>query len=155
MSLMRRKDEPYFGQPVVLRDEMNRLFDSFFPSATAPGTRESAWGSNFLPAIDIHETDTEIVVSAELPGMKPENVDINLTGNVLTIKGEKKEESDEKGKNWHRVERSYGQFARSFQLPESVDPERSKASYDNGVLKVSIAKSEAARPRSIKVDVRK
>lgn len=152
MNIIRRKDDAFLNQPVGLRDEMNRLFDSFFQGALAP--REGEWRSTFLPAIDVHETPAEIVVTAELPGVKPSEVDVNLTGNILTIKGEKREETDEKGKNWHRIERTYGNFQRTFQLPDTVDPERSKATYDHGVLKIAIAKTEAARPRNIKVDIK-
>jgi HSP20 family protein len=152
MSMIRRKEDPYVGTQLGLRDEMNRLFDTFFQGSIAP--RDAEWRSTFLPAIDVHETPAEIVVTAELPGLKPEQVDVNLTGNILTIKGEKKEDVDDKGRNWHRIERSYGQFQRTFQLPDTVDPERAKASYDHGVLKISIAKTEAARPRNIKVEVK-
>ena len=154
MSMIHRsKDEQH--QHVTgpgLRDEMNRLFDTFFQGTLHP--RGGDWKETFLPAIDVHETASEIVVTAELPGIKPEDVDVNLTGNILTIKGEKKEDVDQKGKSWHRIERSYGTFQRTFQLPDSVDPERAKAAYDHGVLRVTVAKTEAARPRSIKVDVK-
>jgi HSP20 family protein len=153
MTMIRRNREELAPQ-TGLRDEMNRLFDTFFQGAIPP----NEWRTTFLPSIDVHETAQEIVVTAELPGVKPEDVDVNLTGNILTIKGEKKEEMDTKetkGKSWHRVERTYGSFQRTFQLPDSVDPERAKASYDHGVLKVAIAKTEAAKPRSIKVDIAK
>lgn len=153
MSMIRRKDENYLNQPIGIRDEVNRLFDSFLQGSLAP-RGETDWRTNFMPAIDVHETANEIVVTAEVPGMKPEEVDINLTGNMLTIKGTKKEETDEKGRNWHRIERTYGQFQRTFQLPDTVDPERAKATYDHGVLKIAVAKTEAARPRSIKVDIK-
>jgi HSP20 family protein len=153
MPMIRRKDEPLFGQPLMLRDEMNKLFDNFFTGAVAP-VRESEWRTTFFPAIDVHETTNEVIVTAELPGIKPEEVEINLTGNILTLKGEKKDEVDEKGKNWHRIERSYGSFQRAFQLPETVDPEKAKATYDKGVLKINIAKTESSRPRTIKVDVK-
>ena len=151
MSMIHRKDDGYPATP-GLRDEMNRLFDTFFQGTLAPHGGD--WRQTFLPAIDVHETANEIVVTAELPGVKPEEVDVNLTGNILTIKGEKKEDVEQKGKNWHRIERSYGTFQRTFQLPETVDPERAKAAYDNGVLRVTVAKTEAARPRAIKVDVK-
>jgi HSP20 family protein len=149
-----RKADPYATQVPSLRDEMNRLFDNFF---TAPGLgtlTERHWPATWYPALDVSESDGAFLISAELPGLKPEEVDINLTGNLLTLKGEKKEEKDEKTKNWHRVERSYGAFVRSIQLPDTIDPERAKASYDHGVLRIEIAKKEASRPRSIKVDVK-
>ena len=154
MTLMRRKESDVLGAPVYLRDEVNRLFENFFaPGALA--VRDAGWHGAFVPAIDISETPTNVTVTAEIPGLKPEEVDINLTGNLLTLRGEKKEESEEKGRNWHRLERSYGSFSRGIQLPESVDPEKCKATYDNGVLRIEIAKSEASRPRSIKVDVKR
>ncbi len=153
MPMIRRTEDAMLTQPVALRDEMNRLFESILQGS--PSRRELTWDRAFAPAIDIHETATDVVVTAEIPGINPADVQIDLTGNVLTLKGEKKEESEEKGKNWHRIERGYGSFTRSFQLPESVDPEKTRASCDNGVLTVTIGKTEAARPRSIKVDIKK
>jgi HSP20 family protein len=151
MALIRRND-PVVAQAPGLRDEMNRLFDSFF---TVPAiATDRAWSTGWFPAIDVAETDASFNVSAELPGLKPDEVEINLAGNVLTLKGEKKEEKDEKGKSWHRVERVYGSFTRTLHLPESIDPEKAKASFDNGVLRIEIAKSAASRPRTIKIDVR-
>jgi HSP20 family protein len=151
MSMIRRKEDPTMNQQLGMRDEMNRLFDTFFQGALSP--RDGDWRTSYLPLIDVHETASEIVVTAELPGIRPEDVDVNLTGSLLTIKGEKKEDVDSKGKNWHRIERSYGTFQRTFQLPETIDPERTKATSDHGVLRIQIAKTEAARPRNIKVDV--
>ena len=150
MAIIRRSD--LFQQAPGLRDEMNRLFDSFF--TPAPLGAERAWTTGWYPAVDVAETESAFLVTAEIPGMTAEDVKIDLTGNVLTLKGEKKEEKDEKGRNWHRVERCFGSFMRSVQLPETIDGERAKASYENGVLKIEVAKSPAARPRQIKVDVK-
>jgi HSP20 family protein len=148
MPIVRRKDlDPQVSQ-VGLRDEVNRLFDSFFTPAASP------FAASWLPAIDIAETDTSFVVSAELPGMKAEDVDINLTNNILTLQGEKKEEKDETNRNWHRVERSFGSFRRTVQLPDGLDAEKTKATFENGVLKVELAKSSGAKPRTIHVESR-
>jgi HSP20 family protein len=138
----------------TLRDEMNRLFDDFFGFAPMPGLPLTRWVA-FAPSVDVAETANALVVKAELPGMSPEDVDINLTGNVLTLKGEKKEEREDKEANWYRVERSYGQFQRAFVLPESIDPEKVTANFDKGVLTIEIAKTEAAKPRQIRVNVKK
>jgi len=154
MTLIRRKENDVLGAPVYLRDEVNRLFENFFSPANL-AVRDAAWHGSFVPALDISETATGVTVTAEIPGLDPADVDINLTGNLLTLRGEKKEESEEKGRNWHRLERSYGSFSRSIQLPESADPEKVKATCENGVLRIDIGKSDASRPRSIKVDVKR
>ena len=138
-----RKHDPYYSQVPSLRDEMNRLFDTIF---TAPGFATDRIAATWYPALDVAENDAAFTVTAELPGLKPEEVDINLTGSVLTLRGEKKEEKDEKAKNWHRVERSFGSFVRTIQMPETIDSERTKASFDNGVLRIEIAKKETSKP---------
>ncbi len=117
-------------------------------------TLEGAETRPFIPAFDVSETDDEIRVKAELPGMDVENIDVNLTGNVLTVKGEKKEEKEEKGENTHRVERSFGTFSRSFSLPTEVDPDKVNASYKDGVLSLKMPKTEAGKKKNIKVQVR-
>lgn len=151
MSQNRRGMDPLTHVP-SLRDDMNRLFDSFLtPTTFFAGGREAG---TWAPVVDVAETTDSVTVTAELPGIKPEDVTIDLTGNVLTLRGEKREEREEKGRNWHRAERSFGTFTRAVQLPETIDPEKAKARYEGGVLRIDIAKSEASKPRSIKIDVR-
>ncbi len=130
--------------------EMDNLFGRFFGDVRRT---ESALTGHFAPALDISESDDEFVVKAELPGVDPKAVDISLSGNLLTIKGEKKAESEEKGKNFHRIERSYGSFSRSFQLPCEVREEDVKAEYKDGVLNLRLPKDEKAKRKSIKIEV--
>ena len=106
------------------------------------------------PHADVTESETEIRVMVELPGMRPEDVQVDLENNVLTISGEKKEErteGDEKNETWHLSERRYGRFSRSFVLPRDVEQEQIRASFDNGVLSLTIPKSEKARRRRIEI----
>lgn len=134
------------------RKEMDDLFNGFFSSDF--NLPDAAWTRAFTPAFDVSETENEIKVRAELPGLDPENIDVNLTGNLLTVRGEKKEESEEKGENTHRVERKFGAFSRSFRLPAEVDTEKVDASYKNGVLSLNIPKTETAKKKNIKVEVK-
>ena len=110
--------------------------------------------STWMPPVDIFQTgDQEIVLKAELPAMSRDDIDINIENFVLTVKGEKKLASDVKEEQFHHVERRYGSFARSFSLPQTVDPNRVTAEYKNGVLTVRLPLRDEAKPRSIKVDV--
>ena len=153
MTLMRRKEHDVSGAPVYLRDEMNRLFDNFF-NPGLPLAREPFRG-DFLPAIDISETPQGITIQAEIPGVKPEEVEVNINGGILTLRGEKKDDQEQKGRNWHRLERSYGSFLRAIQLPETVDAEKCTATHANGVLKIEIAKKETSKPRQIPVEIKR
>ena len=136
---------------VSIRDEMNNLFDSFFSGWPEPrkGLLEGEWA----PSIDVAETEDEITVTAELPGVKQEEVDITIADDVLTLKGEKKEEKEVKEKNYHRIERSYGSFQRSIALPTGVQADKAKATYKAGILKITVPKVEEAKPKQIKIDV--
>ena len=134
-----------------VRDEMNRLFDSVFSGW--PERRESLLEGDWAPSVDVAETDEEIVVTAELPGVKQEEVDISIADSVLTLKGEKKEEKEVKEKNYHRIERSYGSFQRSISLPTGVEASKAKATYKDGILRVTVPKVEEAKPKQIKIDV--
>lgn len=130
--------------------EINRLFDEFFQTTPSRiGLLEGVWS----PATDITENDEEVVVRFELPGVSPEDVHISVTDNVLTIKGEKKEEREKKDKNYHRSECVYGSFERSFTLPADVDTDKIKATFKHGVLNVVIPKAEHAKPKDIKIEV--
>jgi len=105
------------------------------------------------PAVDIYETDHELVLKADVPEIDPKDVGIQLENGTLTLKGERKFENEKSGKGFHRVERSYGTFVRAFSLPETVDPEQVKAEYKNGVLTVTLPKKEIAKPRTINVEI--
>jgi HSP20 family protein len=129
-----------------MQQEMNRLFDEFFGERHA----ELAEGS-WMPAVDMSETESELVVRAELPGMTHENIELSLQENVLTLKGEKKHEQTRDNENFHRVERSYGSFTRSFTLPCDINQDAIKANFKDGVLVITLTKSEAARPKKIDI----
>ena len=128
-----------------LRDAMDRLFDDAF---TRPLSIRDAWS---VPAIDMYQTDDEIVVKASLPGIKPDEVQINVTGEVLTLKGEIKHEEDKKEKAWHIHEQRYGSFERSVALPTDVVADKAKAEFENGILTITLPKAEEVKPRTITV----
>jgi len=136
-----------------LQNEVNRLFEGYNGSANAPAragdglTNGRAWS----PSVDVLENETEIVLHAELPGMKQEEIDIELTGDTLTLRGERKIETEERQENFVRVERSYGRFQRSFMLGVPVQHDNVTAAYRDGVLKVRLPKSEANRPHKVQV----
>lgn len=134
-----------------IRDEVNRLFDNFFTGL--PERRRGLLEGEWAPSVDIAETDNDVVVTAELPGVKQDDVDITITDDVLTLKGEKKEEKEVKEKNYHRIERSYGSFQRSISLPAGVQADKAKATYKDGVLHITVPKAEEAKPKQIKIDV--
>lgn len=131
-----------------MRREMDRLWDSFF-EPRRKGEEIGEW----LPSLDVAETKNEIVVKAEIPGLDPKDIDISLTNEMLTIKGEKKQEKEEKEENYHLIERSYGSFTRSIRLPKEVQSDKISASYKNGVLKVTLPKSEEAKKKEVKIKV--
>lgn len=149
----RRRDlEPASEWSAVdLWREMDNLFDRFLGDMRWPDNFSTR---QFVPALDVSETDDEFVVNAELPGIDPKEVDINLTGNLLTIKGEKKSEKEERGDGFHRMERSYGSFSRSLQLPCEVQEDKIEAHYKNGVLDLRLPKVESAKRRSVKIEVK-
>jgi HSP20 family protein len=132
-----------------MRTEMDRLWDSFFERGALRGGDGNEW----LPSLDVAETKNEIVVKAEVPGLEPRDIDISLSDGLLTIKGEKKQEREEKEESYHLVERSYGSFARSIRLPNEVQSDKINASYKNGVLKVVLPKSEEAKKKEVKIKV--
>lgn len=139
-----------------LQREMNRLFDNFLGGPTlspwAPFERGPAGA--FIPRVDVSETDREIKVSAELPGLDENDIDVSLTRDTLTIKGEKKEEKEEKGTDYYRMERSYGSFSRSIPLPVEVDTDKVEATFKKGVLHVTLPKTESAIEKTKKIPVK-
>jgi len=133
-----------------MRREMDRLWDSFFEER--PRRRVEEVGE-WLPSLDLSETKNDLVVKAELPGIDPKDIDISLANDVLTIKGEKKQEKEEKEEDYHLIERSYGAFTRSIRLPREVQSDKINASYKNGILRVTLPKSEEAKKKEIKIKV--
>ena len=105
------------------------------------------------PAVDIFETETELIFKVDAAGVSQKDIDVQLESGTMTLKGERKFEKDDKVKGYHRIERSYGAFARSFTLPDTVDPEGVRADYAHGVLTITLAKKELAKPQAIKVNV--
>ena len=138
----------------TIQNEMNRLFNTFFD---APGTTQGASGGGtlrrWIPAMDLLETQEEFVLRADLPGLSDGDVNIELEDNVLTVSGERKSEHEERKEGYYRVERASGSFSRSLTLPEGVDPQRIKASFDRGVLEVRIPKPEERKPRKVAISV--
>ena len=136
--------------------EMNQLVDHFFSgfnlSSWAPFERGVA--RTFTPRVDVAETDREIKVSAELPGMEEKDIDVSLTRDTLTIKGEKMEEKEEKGKDYYRMERSFGSFTRSIPLPVEVDTDKVEATFKKGVLTVTLPKKPEAQGTTRKIDIK-
>jgi HSP20 family protein len=134
----------------ILGERLNRLFEDGIITF-APQAYESFPLSSWAPACDVYETDKEIVVKAELPEVKKESVQVTFDQNVLTIRGERKFEEEIERKNHHRVERSYGEFMRSFTLPAFVDPTQINAEFNEGMLRVTIPKREAAKPKQVEI----
>src|ERR1700761_4795358 len=134
----------------TIQNEMNRLFNSFFDTPTVTnGAALRRW----VPAMDLVETEGEYVLRADLPGMSEADVNIELDENVLTISGERKSEHEERKAGYYRVERSSGAFRRSLTLPEGVDPESVRATFDKGVLEVTVPKPEQQTPRKVQIAV--
>ena len=129
----------------TLQTEMNRLFNSFFDEG-GNGERR-----RWAPAVDLFEREDSLVLKADLPGMTEADVQVEVRDNVLTIAGDRKAEHEGKQNGFYRVERSFGHFSRSLQLPDGVDADRIEAAFDNGVLQVTIPKPEARKPRKIEI----
>jgi len=153
--------DPFGG----LRQEIDRLFEEFGPGfALVPSVRRllelepframsSAFGAA-APAVDVADKDKEIQVTAELPGMDEKDIEVTLSGDMLTIKGEKKEEREEKERNYYFSERRFGSFQRSFRLPEGVNPDKVEARFDKGVLTVTLPKTAEAAKRQRKIAIK-
>jgi HSP20 family protein len=139
----------------VLRDRFDRLFSNAFGDFLSPlgpaGASEEVSTRRWMPAVDIRETGDALTLFAELPGLSREDVHITLENNVLTISGERKFEKDAKGDDYHRIERAYGAFARSFTLPQNVKADKVEASFMDGVLAVTLPKAEEAKPRKVEI----
>jgi HSP20 family protein len=139
-----------------LQRDMNRLFEDFFdrPFGISPLWGEETGRKRFLPDVDLKETDQEVVLSVDLPGMNPDEIDISVTGNTFTISGEKSSEDQKKGEGYYRRERSYGSFRRSIPLPTEVDKDNTKATYKQGVLKVVMPKIPSEKTSQTKIKIK-
>ena len=147
MSSMITRWDP-FRELAQLQNRVNRLFQE-----ANVGQEEGLNTTSFVPPVDIYETEHSIVLKLEVPGVEQKDLDIRIENNTITIRGERKFEKEVKEENFHRVERRYGSFQRSFSLPNTVNPEQVSADYENGVLKVTLAKRAEAKPKQIKVNV--
>lgn len=145
MSIVRW--EP-FRDMMTLREAMDRLFEESFVS---PRRREWPAPAEGALALDMYETDDHVVVKSSIPGVKPEDVEINIKGNILSISGETKEEEEVKEENYIRRERRYGAFSRSLALPEGINADEAEAEFEDGVLKLTIPKAPEAKPKTITV----
>ncbi|HXG37856.1 MAG TPA: Hsp20/alpha crystallin family protein [Bacteroidota bacterium] len=135
-----------------MQREINRVFDNFFRGGVQD---DGSLGlSYWMPAVDIAEHDNEFVVKVELPGVSKDDVKVTLESNILTIRGEKKQDRETKNENYHRLERTYGSFQRSFTLPSSVRSDKIEAVYKDGILTITLPKAEEAKPKLIDVKVK-
>ena len=145
-----------FRDLMTVQDRMNRIFDEAFRGVGRQGAEEDwALGGTWAPAVDIYEQDGTLVLKAELPGIDPKDVDVRVENNVLTLHGERKFENEVKRDQYHRVERAYGTFSRSFTLPSVVDTANIKAEFKEGLLRVVMPKREEAKPKQISISVSK
>jgi HSP20 family protein len=156
MSALTRWEPLSRWSPWKELEEMEKRLSTIFgkaPSATNSDKKEALAVADWSPLVDITEDEREYVVKAEIPEMKKEDIKLNVQDNVLTITGERKYEKEEKGKKYHRVERAYGSFMRSFTLPEDADGSKVSAEYKDGLLKVHLPKSEKAKPKTTEVKI--
>lgn len=139
-----------FAELINMQERMNRLFGDTYLKPTL-GEREV--GEEWSPAVDIYEDADGVAIKAEIPEMDMKDIDVKIEDNTLRIRGERKLENEDKKDNYHRIERYCGSFSRSFTLPSTVDQEKVKATYDRGILRISLPKKEEIKPRKIKIDV--
>jgi HSP20 family protein len=144
-------DHPFYS----LQKEMNSLFEDFFQGFdVAPRSFYSGGMKNFTLSLDVKETDKEFVIKAELPGVDEKDVEVTVTDDTVTIKGEKKEEKEDKGKNYYYMERSYGSFNRTIPLATGAEAGKAEASFKNGILNIIVPKSETAKTKGTKVPIK-
>jgi HSP20 family protein len=138
----------------VLQNRLNSIFNDFArPAGELSPASETLATGNFVPAVDVYEDAQKLVLKLEVPGIRREDLDIRVEGRVLSIKGERKLEAEEKEENFHRIERRYGSFVRSFTLPATVDTDNIAATTQDGVLSLSLAKKPEAKPKQIEVKI--
>jgi len=137
-----------FRDMVTLREKMNRLFED---AVTHRGEERELISSAWAPAVDIYEDENQLVLSAEVPGLEEKDVEIKIEDSTLIIQGERKMQKETKEENYHRIERAYGSFYRSFSLPNYIDQEKIHAEHENGVLKITMPKKAELKPRKVKI----
>ncbi len=137
-----------FRDLVSLREKMNRLFED---AVTARGEERDMISSTWAPSVDIYETENAIIMNAEVPGIDEEDIEIKIEDNTLTINGERKLEKETSEENYHRIERSYGSFYRSFTIPRQIDQDKINAEHDNGVLRITMPKKPESKPKTVRV----
>ena len=141
-----------FRDLMTLSERLNKMFDEgMLPATSEDEFLTGAW----VPAVDIYETENEIVIKAEVPGMSEKDVEVTVENNMLTIKGERKFEEEVKKENYHRIERAYGTFQRSFQLPATVNVNKITAEQKDGILTIRLPKKEEQKPKKINIKVKK
>ena len=148
MNTMTRWDQPH-GWPSFLQGQVNRLLEENFTRDRSGHADLATWA----PPVDIYETESELVVKADLPDLQEKDIDVRVENNTLTIRGERKLGKDVNEDNYLRIERTYGSFTRSFSLPNTVSSESIRAEYRNGVLTLHMAKREGSKPKQIKISV--
>ena len=149
MTILTRWDP--LRELATLQNRMNRFVRESYSPSESP--EEALTTTGFAPAVDVYEDEHNVTLKIEVPGIDENDIDVRIENNTLTVHGERKFEKEEKEENFRRVERQYGSFTRSFTLPSSVDPGQVSAHYDNGVLKIKLAKKAEAKPKQIKVNV--
>jgi HSP20 family protein len=143
---------PSLTDVAVLQQRLNSLFSDFARPAVDE-TGSPANTASFVPAVDIYEDEQALVLKLEVPGLKPEDLDLRVENQSLIVKGERRFEAEEKAENFHRIERRFGTFARSFTLPQTIDTESITAGYDAGVLRIQLAKKPESKPKQVKVAI--
>ena len=147
MAIVRWMDP--FRDVMGIQDRVNRLFEEFLTRGR--GREEGIEAGAWIPAVDIYETDDDLVVKAELPGVEKDQIGVEVKGGVLTLRGERKHEKEVKEENYHRIERGYGNFLRSFTLPASVEEDKVSAKLTGGVLEIHLPKKAEAKPKQVKI----
>jgi len=137
-----------FRELASLQNRVNSLFHDY-----GRGTDELTTSGSFIPAVDVYEDEHKVVLKLEVPGVKEQDLDVQVENQTLTVRGQRSFEKEEKEENFQRIERRYGSFSRSFTLPNTINAESVNASYENGVLKIELEKREEAKPKQIKVNV--
>src|SRR5438128_8832563 len=151
MTVLARWDP--FREFSTMQERMNRMDRLFRESYSPEGPEEALTTTSFAPPVDIYEDEHTVTLKMEVPGIEEKDIDVRIENNTLTVHGERKIEKEEKEENFRRVERQYGSFTRSFTLPSSVDAGQITANYDNGVLKIKLAKKAEAKPKQVKGNV--